>query len=263
MTRFYSLASSSSGNCSVFQGGGRTLLIDGGTNTKYIRNALSQLGIALGDITDVLITHTHSDHVSALPVLTKHCRAPIHATVPTVEGLKEKCAHDQLEVAEPDAPFWLGEVRITPFLTPHDCPGSCGFLLETAEGKMGYCTDLGHLPDSVFETLRGVETVFLESNHDVYQLKNGEYPYYLKQRILSPQGHLSNDDAAQAVAEWGKYGLQKVILAHLSEHNNRPEWALEETERALRLAGLREQVQVAVAPHKAPLSLTGKGRAAG
>ena len=128
MTRFYSLASSSSGNCSVFQGGGRTLLIDGGTNTKYIRNALSQLGIALGDITDVL--HTHSDHVSALPVLTKHCRAPIHATVPTVEGLKEKCAHDQLEVVEPDAPFWLGEVRITPFLTPHDCPGSCGFLLE-------------------------------------------------------------------------------------------------------------------------------------
>ena len=128
---------------------------------------------------------------------------------------------------------------------------------------MGYCTDLGHLPDSVFETLRGAETVFLESNHDVYQLKNGEYPYYLKQRILSPQGHLSNDDAAQAVAEWGKYGLQKVILAQLSEHNNRPEWALEETERALRLAGLREQVQVAVAPHKAPLSLTGKGRAAG
>ena len=94
----------------------------------------------------------------------------------------------------------------------------------------------------MFETLRGVETVFLESNHDVYQMKNGEYPYYLKQRILSPQGHLSNDDAAQAVAEWGKYGLQKVILAHLSEHNNRPEWALEETERALRLAGLREQV---------------------
>ena len=90
-----------------------------------------------------------------------------------------------------------------------------------------------------------------------------EYPYYLKQRILSPQGHLSNDDAAQAVAEWGKYGLQKVILAHLSEHNNRPEWALEETERALRLAGLREQVQVAVAPHKDTLSLTGKGRAAG
>ncbi len=93
MTNFYSLASSSSGNCSVFLGGGRAILIDAGTNCKYITESLAKLGLALSDITDVLITHTHTDHISALPVLTKRCKAPIRCTELTGQGLFGRCSH--------------------------------------------------------------------------------------------------------------------------------------------------------------------------
>ena len=251
MTNFYSPASSSSGNCSVFLGGGRAILIDAGTNCKYITESLAKLGLALSDITDVLITHTHTDHISALPVLTKRCKAPIRCTELTGQGLFGRCSHEDIQTFSPNQGFWLGEVFITAFSTPHDCPGSCGFTLETADGKLAYCTDLGQVTPEIYRQIKGSHTAFLESNHDIYMLKNGEYPYPLKRRILSDQGHLSNDDAAQTLCSLVQDGLRRAILAHLSDRNNTPAMALRESQEALEKAGLAGLTELSVAPKRA------------
>lgn len=263
MTAFYSLASSSSGNCSVYCGGGRVILIDAGTNTKYIRGALGQLGLCLGDITDILITHTHSDHISALPVLTKHCKAPVRCSQGAHPLLLPHCNHEAVDMFAPEEEFWLGEVRITPFATPHDSPGSCGFTLECEEGKLAYCTDLGRVTPAIYEQLRGAHTAFLESNHDIYMLKNGEYPYYLKQRILSDQGHLSNDAAAEVACALVQEGTERLILAHLSEHNNTPGCALRETREALQKIGALGAVEVTAAPKREAGPAVALARSAG
>lgn len=251
MTNFYSFASSSSGNCSVFLGGGRAILIDAGTNCKYITTSLAKLGLKPGDLTDILITHTHTDHISALPVLTKRCKAPIRCTELTGQGLLGRCGHENIQIFQPGQEFWLGEVRVAAFSTPHDCPGSCGFTLETEEGKLAYCTDLGQVTPEIYQRMKGARTAFLESNHDIYMLKNGEYPYPLKRRILSDQGHLSNDDAAQTLCSLARDGLRRAILAHLSDHNNTPAIALRESREALEQAGLAGLVELSAAPKRA------------
>ena len=252
MISLQSLASSSSGNCAVYCGGGQVVLIEAGTNTKYIRGALAQLGLTLQDVTQILITHTHNDHISALPVLTKHCRATVWCSEQAWGLLLPHCNHSQVETFAPERTFWLGSVAVTPFATPHDSPGSCGFVLEEEEGKLAYCTDLGCMTPQIFDHLEGAEGLFLESNHDVYMLKNGEYPYHLKQRILSDQGHLSNDDAAQTVCALAGRGLRQVVLAHLSDHNNTPRCALRETQDALQRMGALGAVEASVAPRREP-----------
>ena len=207
MTNFYSLASSSSGNCSVFLGGGRAILIDAGTNCKYITESLAKLGLALSDITDVLITHTHTDHISALPVLTKRCKAPIRCTELTGQGLFGRCSHEDIQTFSPNQGFWLGEVFITAFSTPHDCPGSCGFTLETADGKLAYCTDLGQVTPEIYRQIKGSHTAFLESNHDIYMLKNGEYPYPLNTPAMALR------ESQEALEKAGLAGLTELSVA--------------------------------------------------
>ncbi|WP_458862532.1 MBL fold metallo-hydrolase [Acidaminobacterium chupaoyuni] len=250
MTQFISFASSSSGNCGLYDAGARKILIDAGTNTKYIKNSLAQIGLCLGDITDILITHTHRDHISALPVLTKQCKARILCSEGSYGALLPECNHENIETFQTGVPFCLEDLQITAFDTPHDCKGSCGFVFENGNGKFTYCTDLGKITPEIYEKLKGSHTVFLESNHDVYMLKNGEYPYYLKQRILSDQGHISNDTAAHTVTLLAEEGLQRAILAHLSEHNNTVRCALRETEEALKQIGAAGRVIVTAAPHK-------------
>ena len=149
MTNFYSFASSSSGNCSVFLGGGRAILIDAGTNCKYITTSLAKLGLKPGDLTDILITHTHTDHISALPVLTKRCKAPIRCTELTGQGLLGRCGHENIQTFQPDREFWLGEVRVAAFSTPHDCPGSLPAACPTTYGSLTGCLPNSHpLPAS-------------------------------------------------------------------------------------------------------------------
>lgn len=263
MTNFYSLASSSAGNCAVYIGGGRVILLDAGTNCKYIKESLTKLGLGLGDITDIFITHTHTDHISALPVLTKRCRAAVRCTEPTRQQLLGRCNHSGVYACQPGRGFWLGEVLVTPFSTPHDCPGSCGFTFETEDGKLACCTDLGRVTPEIYRQLQGCHTLFLESNHDIYLLKNGEYPYPLKRRILSDQGHLSNDDAARVICGLARQGLRRAILAHLSDHNNTPELALWESRTALEQAGAAGLVELSVAPRRALGRDMALGRAAG
>ena len=253
MRFFCTLASGSSGNAALYCDGAARILIDAGTNCKHIRTALGQLGLSLADISHILITHTHSDHVSALPVLLRHTGAPILCSagacgeLRAIPGAERACAFSEGEELD------LNGVRVRAFPTLHDSPGSVGYILGEGQAAVGYCTDLGRVTPEVMEALEGAPTVALESNHDVGLLRSGPYPQFLKQRILSDRGHLSNESCARAVEWLVQKGARRLVLAHLSERNNTPRHAAAETDLALYRVGAQDDVRVTVAPRRAPM----------
>jgi len=236
MDSISTLFSGSSGN-SLHIGGEDGILIDAGKNFKAICEALKSLDFPVRGIRAVFITHSHSDHVTALKVLSKKLPdVPIFATAQTIDNLLFEgilgpeamlCPIDEQGIG-------VGRFFVTPFTTPHDCPGSCGYVIETESGsRIGVCTDLGHRTDTVTEALSGCKTVVIESNHDENILRAGHYPYWLKMRILSEEGHLSNRDCASLSAILLHSGAKNFVLAHLSRENNLPDVAFDTVSRKL------------------------------
>lgn len=247
MTYFCTLASGSEGNCAVYVSGRQRILIDAGKNTRYINDCLRQLALSVSDLTHILITHSHTDHVAALPVLLKHTRATLVCSHETFTAIAGKLPFGvPVQMFEPGEGFWLGQVPVKTFATSHDAPGSCGFVLGQGMEQAAVCTDLGTMSGEIFEAIRGSRVVLLESNHDAEMVKNGPYPYPLKMRILSDQGHLSNKFAAKVAVRLCQSGTKTLLLAHLSAENNTPRLALETTCAALSEAGLG--MDVALAP---------------
>ena len=242
MGMFCTLASGSTGNCSVYKWGDLCVLIDAGISTRCISRGLAELGLRVADVTHILLTHSHTDHTKALPVLLKHTAAPVLCSGRTALdiGLPTE-RHLPLGPGR----YRLGALPMTAFATHHDAPGSLGFVLGSGAGKLGYCTDTGHLTGEMVELLKGCPTLVLESNHDPEMLENGPYPWPLKQRVGSPYGHLSNEQCARAAAELAASGTTTLILAHLSQHNNTPALALQATGAALAAAGLEAAVTAA------------------
>ena len=157
--------------------------------------------------------------------------------------------------------FCVGETTVRSFATPHDAADSVGYILENGRHRFGFATDLGFVPQSAAALLRGCEPVVLESNHDPHMLQAGPYPYALKQRVAGPNGHLSNPDCAVFAAFLADNGTRKLVLAHLSEKNNMPALALQQTKNALRG---REGCTVCVAPRdcmESPVVLGEEGAA--
>ena len=247
MTYFCTLASGSEGNCAVYVSGRQRILVDAGKNTRYINERLRELALSVGELTHILITHSHSDHVSALPVLMKHTRATLVCSSDTFSAIADKLPQGvPVQLFEPGEGFWLGDCPVKTFATSHDAAGSCGFVLGKGREQVAVCTDLGTMDGSIFEAIRGSRVVLLESNHDVEMVKTGPYPYPLKVRILSERGHLSNGFAAKVAVRLGQSGTGTVLLAHLSAENNEPRLALDTVRRAVNEAGL--EMKVALAP---------------
>ena len=233
------VASGSTGNCILLELDGKTILIDLGVSASMLKDALTKNGYSFDSIDAVLITHTHSDHVKGLKVCMKRIAAPMfmsHAT------------RDSLMLEEATALLYSVRTEILPGLwvtairTSHDCPGSAGFRIETENCCVGYLTDLGCIPEPVMELLYGAGCMVIESNHDEELLRYGRYPVYLKRRILSDSGHLSNDACAEAIARFAEKGTRHFFLAHLSQENNRPELALERARKAA--AGMNVSIEV-------------------
>ena len=246
MTYFCTLASGSEGNCYVYVSGRQRILIDAGKNTRFINDGLRQLALSVSDLTHILITHSHADHVSALPVLLKHTRATLVCSNDTFSAIAHRLPMGvPVQLFEPGEGFWLGQVPVKTFATSHDAPGSCGFVLGQGREQAAVCTDLGTMSGEIFETIRGSRVVLLECNHDAELVKNGPYPYPLKARILSDQGHLSNKFAAKVAARLCQTGTKTLLLAHLSAENNTPQLALSAVREALDQAGLEAEVRVA------------------
>ena len=242
-------ASSSSGNCALLRGGGVNLLIDAGISMKRIRAGLRSLGLDLEDLRGVLVTHEHSDHVSALGMLSKYTDLPFFLSRGTAEALlrEGKCAGKNLRPLGEDLTVNLGELRISGVPLMHDAAQPLGWRIEGEKSAAAVLTDLGKLTEGVLAAARGCRFAVVECNHDVEMLRRGPYPPYLQRRILGDRGHLSNEAGAGLARYLAENGAEEVLLGHLSRENNRP---------GLALAAVRDQVgsslRVNVAPPDTP-----------
>jgi len=216
-------ASGSSGNCTLLQCGGTNILIDAGISMKRIKLCLAERGLLPSDISGVFITHEHTDHIKGLKTMTKQFSLPIFAprTVANHICWSVPGADEVTQIINPGECLDLSGMSVSSFSTPHDTPQSVGYRFE-GDISFGFCTDLGHISDEVYCALEGVQAAVLESNHDVDMLKAGAYPLFLKRRILSENGHLSNDTCARLAVNLAKSGLETLILAHISDENNTP-----------------------------------------
>lgn len=236
------LASGSTGNATLLRMGGATVLIDAGISARRIKNSLAALGTAVEDIDAVLVTHEHRDHIAGLPTLTKKYRLPVYAR-PAAWRAMDKDGPGALIAAECrrdlDASLDLGPLKIEPFSISHDAADPVGFTFHHGGRKCALATDLGFVTDTVKKALALADILVLEANHDVDMLKQGSYPWFLKQRILSSRGHLANTDAGWTLARLPRKSHCHAFLAHLSQENNRPDLARDTVAAILGDAGCR------------------------
>ncbi|MCI9647993.1 MBL fold metallo-hydrolase [Oscillibacter sp.] len=247
MTTVHTLASGSSGNALVLSCGDVHLLVDAGISCRRIGAGLRELGLELADLSAVLITHTHTDHVSGLKTLLKRTDIPVYAAEAAGRDLVLRLpeAAGRLEALEDCRPVSMGAVLVTAFPTSHDAPGARGFRFDTPGGAVGLMTDTGCVTEEAADVLPGVALAVLEANHDVETLRSGPYPYYLKRRILGDEGHLSNEACARFAVSLAERGAAEIVLAHLSRENNTPAMAKNAVETALSAAGLAPALSVA------------------
>lgn len=243
MSTLYTLASGSSGNALLLSQGTTHLLIDAGISCRRIVTALASLGLTPSDLSGILITHGHTDHVSGLKTLSKKHKLPIYLSHQAADQVADKIPEttSYLRCFAPGIPFFIDEILVQSFPVPHDAPGTVGYRM----GDVGVVTDCGYVTQEIADVLMGVPLLVLEANHDVELLETGPYPYYLKQRVAGTEGHLSNDHAAQFACATVDAGTQTLVLAHLSQDNNTPQTALRTITGALELSGLSPTVEVA------------------
>lgn len=251
MTRFCTFASGSSGNAALVSAGDTHILIDMGISCRRICQSVAKLGLVPEELTAVLITHEHSDHIAGLSTYIKKYKTPIVTTSATARQLAYRIAgiEPQLKCVEWGERFPVGSVEVTVLESSHDCFGSCAFLLDTPAGTVGYLTDSGYIPSGTAAALMGAKLLVLESNHDVEMLRSGPYPYHLKERVLGLRGHLSNDVAATFAADSVLAGTATVLLAHLSRENNTPQVALHTVGRRLEAVGFAGKLAAAPAEY--------------
>lgn len=240
---FCPLYSGSSGNALFAQYGSTRLLIDAGKSGRMINDALNFIGVDPKTLNGLLITHEHSDHIAGAGILSRRYDLPIYATEGTWLGMEKKLGEIKpglRRVIRLDEDFYIGDMGIEPFSTPHDAMEPVGFRLWGGQLSISTATDLGHFPKRILERIAGSNLVLLESNHDpdmVYA--NEHYSERLKSRILGNRGHLSNQACAQALLQLVNTGVHDIILGHLSGENNRPDLALHTSEAAAELEGIR------------------------
>jgi len=242
MSRFCNLFSSSKGNCTYLSGGNTAVLVDAGVSFRALGSALGSQGLSADGLRAVFVTHEHSDHIKGLRVLLDRLGIPVYASAATLEYL---AAHNHVPpgatLIECAPGQVVGDLQVIPFPTPHDACGPLGFRFHMPDERtVAVATDLGHITEEVRTQITGCDLVMLESNYDKGMLECSRYPYFLKRRIKSRRGHLSNDACAKEVVELVSQGTTRVVLAHLSQENNLPEIAYQTGKALLHAANMRE-----------------------
>jgi len=233
--RINPLASGSSGNSFLVQCNGSAVLVDAGLSAKQLCLRLETIGVDPKSLRGILVSHGHSDHVKGVGVLSRKYKLPVWMNKSTWAVVKGGVGSvHRLEIFETGKVFCAAGFKVHPFSVPHDCADPVGFRLSMGSARLGIATDLGTATGLIATLLTGVQVVVLESNHDPQMLMDGPYPWELKQRVRGRLGHLSNPDSARLLQRIFSDELQTVILAHMSETNNRAELALGCAQSSLR-----------------------------
>lgn len=236
------LASGSKGNCTYIKSGNTSLIVDEGLTVKELKVRAATRGIDLSGVGAVLVTHEHADHIKGVEQFSREFGAKVYMPQTCFETMRSrgetitKFEHvDGFETG-----FEIGDIRVEPFRLPHDARYTVGYRLSDGKYDVAIATDLGFVSDNTLSKLSGCKAVIVESNHDSLMLQKGRYPYPLKVRIASRNGHLSNADSAAIASQLVASGAERILLAHLSEDNNTPELAFEATKEQLEKHGIRE-----------------------
>ncbi|MDO5446992.1 MAG: MBL fold metallo-hydrolase [Prevotellaceae bacterium] len=244
MIKFICFGSGSSGNCYLLLTEESGIMIDAGVGARALKKHFKDRGISLNRIKHILVTHDHADHIKSVGALSSELGVAVYATEKVHEGIKQnfvvrsKVKDENIRFIEKDATIHLDDFEITPFSVPHDSQDNVGYCIKN--GNVTFClmTDAGYVTDKMCHYISEANYLVLEANHDKEMLRNGHYPDFLKQRIASQTGHLSNMDCGKAVAENATPKLKHLWLCHLSEENNHPELARKTVESILASYGI-------------------------
>lgn len=247
MLRFMSFSSGSNGNCYFLHDGTNGIIIDAGVSLRRLKKYLIQRGFSLDSFQAILVTHDHLDHIRHLGSWCKHLNKPVYATSVLHEALmwhtftRDWIAPCRRVLEEGSTVLNLGPdvamedcPAVTHFVVPHDATQTVGYLIEWHGTRFFLMTDAGRVTTEAIEYASSADAVVFESNYDMGMLIGGPYPHDLKMRICKGNGHLSNDECAEAVRRFWHPGLKNLFLCHLSENNNTPALAFEATAEALR-----------------------------
>lgn len=247
--RFCLLASGSKGNAVYLESQGQAVLVDNGLSGVELERRMESAGLSPSLLKTIILTHEHRDHSSGVGVAARRLRVPVMATRGTWLNCPntKKTRHLAIEAGRS---FEVGGMQITPFSVPHDAADPVGLVVQAGAARLGICTDLGWATRLVEARLARCHALVLESNHDPQMLNNGPYQEWLKQRVRSRHGHLSNQEGAALLGKLHHNELREVVLAHLSETNNTPELAKAEGDAAL--ARLESRANLSLASQGKP-----------
>lgn len=226
--KFCSLSSGSSGNCQYIETANTKILIDGGFSGKKIEGLLSSIGVDPCELDGIFITHEHIDHVRGVGVLSRRYDLPIFANANTWIGMEKtigKIKENNIRVFTSEKDLDIRDITVCPIKIFHDALEPVGYIIYYKKNKISIVTDTGFVNDIMKEKMKGSNLYLMESNHDVDMLKEGSYPWALKQRVLSTRGHLSNIDAGMVLGDLVSASGEIILLGHLSQENNKPELA--------------------------------------
>ncbi len=249
--KFCVLGSGSRGNCTYLESGTTRILIDNGFSGKEIALRMAAIDRHPDQLSGILVTHEHNDHIKGVGVLSRRHRLPVYANPATHRAAAVKVG--SISVREEFFTgnwFVIGDLEIHPFAISHDAAEPVGFVINDGRHRVGYCTDTGMVTKLMSHLLSGCHGLVLESNHDPRMLRDGPYPFPLKQRVQSNLGHLSNGDAASFVSGLGNSNLRTLVLSHLSETNNHPELARAAVDETI--AGFSESIELSLASQACP-----------
>ena len=239
--KFKVLASGSKGNCTVIVSEQAKIIIDMGISYLTLKKSLEEDSLSLNDFTGILITHCHKDHTNGLASLVKHTKLKVYIPIKMYDSLKELISKDDCIFIEDN--FKINDLKIELIHTSHDAPSSVGYIIENNNKTLVYVTDTGYINRKYLSKMTEKDCYIIESNHDEKMLMDGPYPRFLKERVISDTGHLSNKTTAKYLKKIMGDKTKYVLLAHLSEKNNTPEKALE----AMKNEEIDKQAKVLIA----------------
>lgn len=227
MLHVRNIASGSSGNSTLIWTENTRILVDAGVSALQIKRKVEKSGFEIEDIDAIIISHEHVDHIRGVERLSNRYGIKVYANDGTWLGINEskyvKKGVDNRGILREN--MLIGDIRIESFPVSHDAIDPVGFKINNDGDSITMVTDVGHVTGYLLRKMEDSSLIMLEANHDVEMLRKGPYPYFLKERIMGPTGHLSNDECGYSLSKISGEDLQAVILAHISEKNNTPELA--------------------------------------